>query len=242
MGHSKVINGVHHPSVTEMTGMMPKPYLIHWGVREERSGFLGALVSGDEAEIERYLAKERCTDARCFCEFQKKQKAGADAGTGFHALVEAYLKGDNNLQTHADTGEWRAYERFLRWVKKHTVKPIHLELRNSHPIWKYVGTFDGLCEIDGVLRLADWKSSSKMDPSYKLQVAAYGGLAVAHGLVESMPAGLILRCDKREKPYGLAVDEEWLTPQEMEENFEIFASLRRPFHFAWKHGMFKIGD
>lgn len=250
MGHNKIIDGVFHPSVTGMTGIMPKAWMPHWYASEERKGLLRAIegmkATDALAAVMEYLDKPRCTDLLCVCEANKKKTAGGNAGTNFHEAVEAHLL--KKPVPKLSGGEERAFKRFLGWLKKHKVEYLMridgrpmLELHIRNTTWKYVGTFDGLCIVDGVLRVVDWKTSNNMDPTFMLQIAAYGQGAVEEGLLNEMPGGLILRCDKREKPWERAVDEELLTPDEMKENFKVFASLRRPYDFAMRHGLLKVG-
>lgn len=226
--------------------MMPKPWLPHWHAAEERKGLIKALMGCTSRAdwpgiVEQWGKKERCTDLLCTCEAAKKKRAGSDAGTSFHTLIESYLTGGDYAALQVNQGEARAFKRFLGWARKHTIKPLMLEQHIVHPIWKYCGTFDGLCEVDSVATLVDWKTSNSMDPAFKLQIAAYGQAAVDTGLIGEMPRGLILRLDKREKPYERAVDEEWIAPDDMKRNFEVFTCLRRPYHFALLNRMLSVG-
>lgn len=61
----------------------------------------------------------------------------------------------------------------LDWMKKHDVVWLSTELKVYSKRFNYGGTMDGLCIVDGIKAIADWKTSNYLYPEYAYQTAAY---------------------------------------------------------------------
>jgi hypothetical protein len=107
-----------------------------------------------------------------------KQEA-ANAGICCHSMVEAFIRGKPfdpspypvETLTKAENG----YSAFRRWADQSRLKPEKTELSLVSRRWKFGGTLDSI-QIDGQIRLFDWKCANGVWPEYLLQLAAYGAL------------------------------------------------------------------
>lgn len=104
-------------------------------------------------------------------QIEKVRTETAKFGTDLHDYFEKVLTGqplgriDPKYQPHIDT--------FLAWRKQHRVKPLHCELSLCSEDLGIAGTCDFVGEIDGVMVVADWKTSTKYKVTYGWQLAGY---------------------------------------------------------------------
>jgi hypothetical protein len=107
-------------------------------------------------------------------------QAAADRGTAVHAMIEDFLN-YHIVDEQADHFEY--FEAFRYWHT--TMKPttIKAEHRLYHPLYKYAGTTDCICIIDGKTCLIDFKTTAVMhEHLIKVQCEAYGRALQAHGI------------------------------------------------------------
>lgn len=96
----------------------------------------------------------------------------AELGTNMHDYIEASLTGDTfppeiNSQEMAEMVDaWDA------WTFVHDIEVVATEVTLWHETLGYAGTFDLLVWIDGELWLIDVKTSRRVGPSHKMQLAA----------------------------------------------------------------------
>jgi hypothetical protein len=105
-------------------------------------------------------------------QWTKVRDERAFVGTEIHEYIEADLRDSWDMPQPWDTevldmvAEWRKFR------AEHSIVPHHIE----STVWShehgYAGTFDWLGELDGVLCLADNKSSKSLWPEHEMQLAA----------------------------------------------------------------------
>ena len=96
----------------------------------------------------------------------------ATIGTMVHQFAEDYATGKHPQyprNKQARTG----CEAFLDWWNQNKVKPIQCEKIIYSRRFKYAGTLDLECEIDGSLALLDYKTGSMFKPEWPIQLAGY---------------------------------------------------------------------
>lgn len=235
-------NRAHYPRVTNVLKMMPKAFVQHWAARVERERAVKMAADMSPAKLKEWAAGlEWCTDRKCNCASGQVLTDAGDKGTEFHTAVEDYLKGREPKPGAAE----HAFRRFLKWWEKQSIEIVEQELKLHSDIWRYKGTTDVIFKRAGHdgLWIGDWKTSNNMDATHELQIGAYAGAWLEmKGLDwDVLAGGLVARFDKNAKPKKRAMDEHWLTRDELKERFTIFTSLRRPYDFALRNGMLTVG-
>jgi len=143
--------GVYYPSVTMVTGFLPKGQFF-----------------------ERYLA-----DQESWEESQKLLKEAGERGTRVHDASEILDNG--GTITYENSGltdeEYELLSFYVNWHKKFTPKIVHVELRMVSDKMKLGGKLDRIYEIDGKTVLFDLKTSkSAIFDSHWIQVACYSAM------------------------------------------------------------------
>jgi hypothetical protein len=155
------------PSVTTVCGIINKPALIPWAVKQAVELCKGAIAPGSEyGEV--YL--EQVWDAAKKASQRIKQDA-ADRGKGIHAAIESGLiSGEASSET--------PFQGAISWFQSigWTTRSELLERRIYSRRHRYSGTLDCLA-IDPnnsqELVLLDWKTGKHVYPEFRLQTAAY---------------------------------------------------------------------
>ena len=107
----------------------------------------------------------------------KLLKEAGRIGTLAHKMIEEYINGGSvclddytpNEISQAKT----AYYGFHKWFEDNDVKFYETELKLVSEQYQFGGTMDAVCEVNGRLILADWKTSSDIYSEYLIQAAAY---------------------------------------------------------------------
>lgn len=107
-------------------------------------------------------------------ECQRVKNESAKLGSEVHRLVEAFLKGENpqldlSNRMHTCAGN------IINWCKETKVTAITLEPELVSEKYMYVGHCDAIVTLGNskLPWLIDWKTSSKIDIIYALQLAGY---------------------------------------------------------------------
>lgn len=153
----RLANGERVIGVTTALGVLAKPALIVWA---NRLGLQG-------------IDSSKYTDAM------------AIIGTIAHYLIECDLKGetpelDEYSPADIDTAE-NALISFYAWRKGHNLEVLGSELQLVSEIYRYGGTTDLYCLLDGVKTLVDFKTGSGIYDEHYYQVCAYRQLMVENG-------------------------------------------------------------
>jgi len=151
------VNGKRVPGVTTILGELSKPALKYWA---NAIGLKGI-------DIKQYVDDK------------------ADIGTLAHAMVLAHLRGeevntDDYTKKQIDLAE-NSFIKYLDWEKGKDIKPILLEVPLVSKQYKYGGTIDNYCSLNGSLTLIDYKTSKAIYPEMFYQLAAYQQLLQENG-------------------------------------------------------------
>lgn len=93
-------------------------------------------------------------------------------GSRIHAYVEKDLKGEKIDESAILEDELPAIESWHNFKDKHVIKLLASERTVFSPRWRTAGTVDLVCELDGSLYVADFKTGG-VYPSAFTQMAAY---------------------------------------------------------------------
>lgn len=145
-------DGTLVPGATTISGLLNKPALVKWA---NNLGLQGI-------DSTKYVDK------------------AANVGTLIHALVEGHITGKT-----VDTSDFTALEielaqngfyKYLDWEKQHKVEPIFNEKQFVSEKYRYGGTLDFYCKVDGKYTLVDFKSGKGIFNEHFLQVSGYANL------------------------------------------------------------------
>ena len=138
------------PSVTEILGIVSKPYLISWA---NKMGLQGVDTREYNAEL-------------------------ADLGTVVHGKIEAYYQ--RHYHSVFDDSQYpdvvrqksdELFGKFLGWESERDIYPIFTELPMICS--RFGGTIDAVVEMDEKITIIDWKTSKEIYPEYFGQLSAY---------------------------------------------------------------------
>jgi hypothetical protein len=189
--HKYTYNGEGVPTVTGILGIINKPALVNWAAGCAADSIAESLspgVSYDELQLQAIIEAGRKAH------WQKKIDAG-NIGTFLHQWIEHYIKGESpGMPVNENLKE--SVNKFLGWTEKHKVKFILSEQMVYSVKYKYAGTLDFVCTIDGKLYLGDTKTSSGIYPEMLVQTSAYRFARHEEFPDENYHGQLILRIGK----------------------------------------------
>lgn len=156
------------PGSTSVLGILAKPALIFWSANMAADYFKSQITPGkalDEMEIDAIWQQAKKAHTQ-------KKNDSATLGTFVHKFIEQYIKGENpSLPSNSDIRG--AVERFFSWVEQHHVEFLSSEQAVFSKQYKYAGTADFMCKIDGKLWLGDIKTSAGIYDEYWMQTSSY---------------------------------------------------------------------
>ena len=153
---------------------------------------------------------------------ERKLKLSNMIGTEFHRCVEEITKGIVPVpRCPRVVGMLKT---FNKWFDSVQVAPYETELKVYSKKYRYQGTLDMIGEIDGVLFLVDYKSSSGISSSMGLQLAAYAE-AYKEMTSKQIDLGKIVLV-KKEKPSFPLVIKDYSLEKSL---FDKFLRLREEF-------------
>jgi hypothetical protein len=187
------VDKLWQPSVTGILGVKGKPALTNWAAKkslEYVAKKLGTYESGlgappftvDTKEIHSWLAEA----ADSWNESQE-----TTIGSLAHRVFEAEVKHRAGLGPKPNTPvvydpvtmpEYTegmiesanlAIQAGFTFLDEHHVEPIMLERVLWSPTTGTIGTTDFIGKIDGELAVGDWKTSKRIFPEYRIQLAKY---------------------------------------------------------------------
>lgn len=195
------------PSVTNILGAVPKPALIPWAAKLERTACTTAaatlyeeLASTRQAYPKAwYLAALETRLGQVKAHTRALEQAG-DIGTQAHRLIEWTLRtaigaAAGPKPVISDAAQW-AFMAFEDWAKSVRLKPVLIEQVVYSTVHGYAGTMDFLARVNGVLTLVDIKTGKAIYPEASLQSAAYRVALEEMGYLR--PAACIVRLPKVE--------------------------------------------
>lgn len=180
-----------YPSVTTILSVLGKNALIQWAANEAVD-YICKTSSVDDPNL-----YENARTA-----YKRKSEKALDIGTQFHDLAERWLKNEymyKNTKPEDVTDDVKEMmDNFVDWCNKHSVKPIAVEQKVIGD--GYAGRVDLIAEIDGIITIADIKTSKAYYDDMGLQLAAYRN-AYKWGTQENptlpIKRNLIIRVDKK---------------------------------------------
>lgn len=181
MGHSRtVIEGVEYPSVTEILGVIDKPFLARWR---------GKIGNTKADQISR---------------------ESADIGQQVHAAIEKFLKGETVTFCGADDKVKPPFVAWFDWWRTSNYECRAQEVKVISKKYLYGGTFDCILQHKetGHTVLVDWKISNNDDRIRWLQLAGYAQAYFEETGIK-IPNGLIVRIDKKGKVHIKEVKNLW---------------------------------
>jgi len=212
--HQYRIDGKIIPSVTSILGMIDKSrQLLKWSENLSRE-FLQSYIG---TTLEAVTVEDAVTQYAV-----KRDKAG-DVGHQVHEWINQFIK---SVMNGTDEPSMDGLEQevingvmgFLKWYEQHTIEFLNTEKIVYSKKYNYVGTFDVLMKVDGVLTLADFKTGKSIYPETKLQLAAYH-LALKEEIKLNIKQYLILHFNKEDGTF------ETVSYKPNKESFEMFVNI-----------------
>jgi hypothetical protein len=213
--HRYTFNDKVIPTVTGILSIINKPALVNWSANIACDTIKSSWDPGksyDELEIHAIIEAGRKAH------FNKKVEAG-NLGSFVHKWVEQYIKGENpTMPVNEELQD--SIKRFLSWVEKHQVKFLASEQVIFSKRYKYAGTFDFICTMQGKpnLYMGDLKTSNGIYDEYFLQTSAYRYARHEEFPDERYTGQLIIRVG-REGELEFAVIRDKITYQNMFRGF-----------------------
>ena len=187
-----VVEKLHQPSVTGLLGMKAKPALITWAAKEslkvirrklaERQSRLGESCSLDANILETWLAEAEANwrdedgsttighVAHSFAYEELRSRHGLAPKPRFPIELDPVLMPDFTPAMLEATNA--SASQIVKFFDEHDFKPIMMERPLWSPTEGYCGTPDYIGLYDGVLTVADYKTSKKIYAEYWAQLAA----------------------------------------------------------------------
>ena len=152
----KLADGKRVPGVTTITGIMAKPALIPWANKLGLEGI----------EVGKYVDDL------------------ADIGTLSHKMVEDHIaKRETDFSDYSENQKGQsenAVLKFYGWEDENEVEYLESEMVMISEKYRYGGTCDIYCKLNGKLTLLDLKTGRAIYDEAYTQVAAYRNLLLEH--------------------------------------------------------------
>ena len=214
------ITGREVPSVTTISAMLHRPALERWKlVTVARKGLEVGAAGGNS---------RRETVTKVCGEPERIAADAAAIGDEVHNAAEALAKGEPvvvSKRAAPYVESWRAF------MANHQVNILAVEQTVWNDTVGYAGTFDLLCELDGLVTLVDYKTSRALHEEIALQL-----VALAHGEHLVDPEGVIGPMPAVEQAVGVDLRPDGYLPRQVPLTswaWEGFCGLRAAW--AWVH-------
>jgi hypothetical protein len=164
------------PSVTTvLSAMLSKPHLQSWALKLAAQSMIAAFQPGRP-----YQASDIQRMAWVAADAGKRATSEAGAiGTEAHHCIEAYLRQRNgeNVQPlwPQEPMAQKCFLAAINWLEQNQVKMLHAEKILYSRAHHVIGTTDlaGVVSVNGRTAVIDYKTSNRLSPSMRLQLAAY---------------------------------------------------------------------
>lgn len=145
-------DGTEVPGVTTILRVLNKPALIHWGWDLGMKGV----------------------------DYRKYRDKMADIGTIAHMMILEHLSGEKQDYSEFSSDDIDKAENclisFFEWEKSNRIEPILVEEPFTSEVYRYGGTIDCYCRLNGIYTLLDFKTSKAIYGEMIHQVSAYKNL------------------------------------------------------------------
>lgn len=143
--------------------------------------------------------------------YSKELSKYSRIGTFCHALIEKDIVGDcEELADKMDACNdeerlqaYTAYNNYKRFTEDHDFEPIHSELKAVSEEYKFGGTIDCICVLNGKTCVLDFKTSNYFGKKMFLQLAGYLQLIKESDIDLEIEEVVILKLSKTESKYEL---------------------------------------
>ena len=203
-GHHYKIGNKIYPSSTTILSILRKPAIEVWAVTvtvEYLSKRLNDIING-KLELKSKNAYKLLIDAKR--EHQEIKQKAASLGKDVHKTIELIFKREisiSDLLSTIDSEIYPAMTAFLAWNNLHDIEVLGSEEVVYHGKYKYAGTLDFRCVLDGEKYIIDFKTSKRIYPEMLLQLASYKhAYEYLHPDDKGYKVG-ILRLDKYDKKF-----------------------------------------
>lgn len=189
--HVYTIDGKKVDGTTSILGVIAKPALLYWAVNVTISHFQNNLKPGeiyDEIQL-----KALFNDAKSA--HRKKSTEAADIGTIVHNWIKDHVAG-KKPKLPINKSSRNAIDTFLRWEKEHHVKFLESERILYSKKYGYAGTLDFIAEVDGKIKIGDYKTSTGIWDEYWFQLASYQQAFQEEFPEKKIAGGIIVRIGK----------------------------------------------
>ena len=197
----KTADGTRVPSVTTILGILNKPALVKWANNLGLQGIDSSKFVDEKARI----------------------------GTLAHAMIQAFISAEIsgeqmelNLLDYTPNQQKQAglsYLKFSKWWKENDIEPIVSEKYLISEDYRYGGTIDFFCKLNGEHTLVDFKTSKAIYSDHLYQLAAYETLLAENGY--PVDQSVILRIG-RDEAEGFEVK----YTKDLAKQFTVFHHLR----------------
>lgn len=191
--HQYTVDGEVIPGSTSVLGVLNKPALLYWAANMASDYWRDNVKPGvalDEIEIDSLWQRAKKAHTQ-------KKTDSASLGSFVHKWVEDYING-KNPESPVNPEMKGATDRFLSWVKDHKVEFLLSEQLVYSKKYKYAGTTDFVCKIDGKLWLGDLKTSNAIYDEYLAQTASYLNARIEEFPSEIYEGVVIVRVGKED--------------------------------------------
>ena len=199
-------DGQKWPSATELTSLLPKPWLMAWY---------------------RSAVKKHGWRGWQLCKAQSKR--GTTIGSEVHGLIEGFI----NKQPFGISGKYESqlfadvlYDKVNPMVEEYVAIEPHLVSET----YKIHGTADAIVRMNGEtgLSVLDWKTSASKSDTHPIQLAVYSMLWNETHPEQSINRGYIVRVDKKSKKLTVHVDEY----KPLNQYYEVVKALRTIWEYS----------
>lgn len=230
--HSYRVEGKPVASATKVLGVISKPALIPWALKQGSDWLERNLFIDDEDNKVKPFKYTSRLGLGAIIKGVKSAYRGSsgnalETGSTAHKWIEDALEifiegegsfGDDNLPDLPDDQDaCNCIEAFQTWVGENDVDFISSEEKIYSRTDNYAGTLDCAAYVNGSLCIIDWKTSKGIYPEYHLQNAAYAkAWEDIHG--KPVEQTLVLRLDKSTGRY----EQGYQSTIEWNKNYEAF--------------------
>ena len=216
--HLYSVDGVIIPSVTRVIGVIDKPALVPWAVKETVTELAGAWQPGvayTQEQIDAILADSKSARFRT-------SKAALNIGSEAHDWLERYIKAQILLTAAPTLPEYppvlAAVNSYIEWEKHRSyLRYIYSERKVYSVKHMFSGTVDLVMEANGSVIVGDFKTSKGIYPEYLVQSAAYAK-ALEEELGISVDRIAVIRIPKDGNEVEIEISDN------VDELFEVFLS------------------
>lgn len=155
----KLSDGTPVPGSTTILKQLDKPFLVKWANKLGKEG----------KDVTEYVNNS------------------AKLGTLIHSIVESHLlKQEIDVSNYTDdelTLAELAFGRYMAWENQHTIENVEVEKVLVSETYKYGGSIDIYCKLDGVYTVIDLKTSKSVSLDQEIQVSSYEQLVRENDLL-----------------------------------------------------------